>query len=98
MKLQIMPEKLNNRWRKLFPNQIPDLISIADPLEGNEIDLEGSKLVVVRVGHTDTDDTTCLYVPSIGLVVAGDAVYNGIHPFLNESNPQNKPERISDAL
>jgi Metallo-beta-lactamase superfamily len=51
MKLQITPEKLNSRWRKLFPNQIPDLISIADPLEGNEIDLEGSKLVVVRVGQ-----------------------------------------------
>jgi len=90
MKLQITPEKLNSRWRKLFPNQIPDLISIADPLEGNEIVLEGSKLVVVRVGHTDTDDTTCLHVPSIGLIVAGDAVYNGIHPFLNESNRQTR--------
>jgi len=86
MKLQITPEKLNTRWRKLFSNQIPDVISIADPLEGNEIDLEGSNLVVVRLGHTDTDDTTCLHVPSIGLVLAGDAVYNGIHPFLNESN------------
>jgi glyoxylase-like metal-dependent hydrolase (beta-lactamase superfamily II) len=95
MKLQITPEKLNSRWRKLFPNQIPDLISIADPLEGNEIDLEGSKLVVVRVGHTDTDDTTCLHVPSIGLVVAGDAVYNGIHPFLNESNRQTRLEWIA---
>jgi glyoxylase-like metal-dependent hydrolase (beta-lactamase superfamily II) len=62
------------------------VISIADPLEGNEIDLEGSKLVVVRLGHTDADDTTCLYGPSIGLVLAGDAVYNGIHLFLNESN------------
>ena len=92
MKLQITPEKLNSRWRKLFPNQIPDLISIADSLEGNEIDLEGSKLVVVQVGHTDTDDTTCLHVPSIGLVVAGDAVYNGIHPFLNESNRQTRLE------
>jgi glyoxylase-like metal-dependent hydrolase (beta-lactamase superfamily II) len=95
MKLQITPEKLNDRWRKLFPNQIPDVISIADPLEGNEIDLEGSKLVVVRVGHTDTDDTTCLHVPSIGLVLAGDAVYNGIHPFLNESNRQTRLEWIA---
>jgi len=95
MKLQITPEKLNSRWRKLFPNQIPDLISIADSLEGNEIDLEGSKLVVVKVGHTDTDDTTWLHVPSIGLVVAGDAVYNGgIHPFLNESNRQTRLELI----
>src|SRR3954470_15089869 len=73
MKLQITPEKLNGRWRKLFPNQISDVISIADPLEGNEIDLEGNKLVIVQVGHTDTDDTTCLHVPSIGLLVAGDA-------------------------
>jgi len=95
MKLQITPEKLNNRWRKLFPNQIPDVISIADPLEGDEIDLEGNKLVVVRLGHTHTDDSTCLHVPSIGLVVAGDAVYNGIHPFLNESNRQTRLEWIA---
>ena len=95
MKLQITPEKLNGRWRKLFPNQIPDVISIADPLEGGEIDLEGNKLVVASVGHTDTDDTTCLHVPSIGLVVAGDAVYNGIHPFLVESNRQTRLEWIA---
>jgi glyoxylase-like metal-dependent hydrolase (beta-lactamase superfamily II) len=95
MKLQITPEKLNDRWRKLFPNQIPDVISIADPLDGSEIDLEGNRLVVVKVGHTDTDDTTCLHVPSIGLVLAGDAVYNGIHPFLNESNRQTRLDWIA---
>ncbi len=95
MKLQVTPEKLNGRWRKLFPNQISDVISIADPLQGDEIDLEGNKLVVVRVGHTDTDDTTCLHVPSIGLVAAGDAVYNGVHPFLNESNRQTRLEWIA---
>jgi glyoxylase-like metal-dependent hydrolase (beta-lactamase superfamily II) len=95
MKLQVTPEKLNDRWRKLFPNQISDVISVADPLEGNEIDLEGNKLVVVKIGHTDTDDSTCLHVPSIGLVAAGDAVYNGIHPFLNESNRKNRLEWIA---
>jgi glyoxylase-like metal-dependent hydrolase (beta-lactamase superfamily II) len=95
MKLQITPEKLNGRWRRLFPNQLPDVISIADPLEGDEIDLEGNKLVVVRLGHTDADESTCLHVPSIGLVLAGDAVYNGIHPFLNESNRQTRLEWIA---
>jgi glyoxylase-like metal-dependent hydrolase (beta-lactamase superfamily II) len=95
MKLQITPEKLNGRWRKLFPNQIPDVISVADPLEGDEIDLEGNKLVVIRVGYTDTDDSTCLHVPSIGLVAAGDAVYNGIHPFLHESNRRSRLEWIA---
>jgi glyoxylase-like metal-dependent hydrolase (beta-lactamase superfamily II) len=95
MKLQITPDKLNSRWRKLFPNQISDVISVADPLEGDEIELEGNKLLVVRIGHTDTDETTCLHVPSIGLVVAGDAVYNGIHPFLVESNRQTRLEWLA---
>jgi glyoxylase-like metal-dependent hydrolase (beta-lactamase superfamily II) len=95
MQLQITPEKLNSRWRKLFPNQIPEVISIADPLSGDEIDLGGNKLVVVKLGHTDSDDSTCLHVPSIRLVVAGDAVYNGIHPFLAESNRQTRLEWIA---
>jgi len=46
------------------------------------IDLEGHDLVVVPLGHTDTDDTTCLHVPSVGLVVAGDAAYNDVHLYL----------------
>ncbi len=95
MKLQVTPEKLDGRWRKLFPNQIPDVIAVADPLESGEIDLEDNKLVVVKTGHTDTDDSTCLHVPSIGLVAAGDAVYNGIHPFLNESTRQNRLDWIA---
>jgi hypothetical protein len=50
---------------------------IAEELTGNVIDLEGHDLVAVPLGHTDTDSTTCLHVPSIGLVVAGDAAEGG---------------------
>ena len=67
---------------------------IAEELEGNVIDLEGNELVVVELGHTDTDHTTCLHVPSIGLVVAGDAAYNDVHLYLAESNPQTATEWI----
>lgn len=95
MKLQITPEKLNSRWRKLFPNQIPESISIASAMESDSIHLEGNELVAVKLGHTDTDNSTCLHVPSIGLVLAGDAVYNGIHPFLAESNRQNRVEWLA---
>ena len=59
------------------------------------IDLEGRQLVVVEVGHTDTDYTTCLHVPSVGLVVAGDAAYNDVHLYLAESNAQTRREWIT---
>jgi len=34
-------------------------------------------------------------VPSIGLIVGGDAVYNGIHPYLGETDTQSRLEWIS---
>jgi hypothetical protein len=52
-------------------------------------------LVAVELGHTDTDHTTCLHVPSIGLVVAGDAAYIDVHLYLAESNAQKRQEWIA---
>jgi len=39
--------------------------------------------------------STCLYVPSIGLIVGGDAVYNGIHSYLGETDTQSRLEWIA---
>jgi glyoxylase-like metal-dependent hydrolase (beta-lactamase superfamily II) len=82
-------------FRKLFPGQIPDRLPSAEPLEGGEFVLEGQKLVVVNDGKTDTEPSTSLYIPSIGLLVAGDAVYNGIHPYFNETDTQSRIEWMS---
>jgi len=84
-----------NIWKETFPGQIPDRLVISEELKGNVIDLEGHELIVVELGHTDTDHTTCLNVPSIGLVVAGDAAYNDVHLYLGESNAQTRREWIS---
>ena len=65
MRQQASPDGLANFWNPLFPGQIPDRLVIAEELTRNVIDLEGHDLVVVQVGHTDTDYTTCLHVPSV---------------------------------
>jgi glyoxylase-like metal-dependent hydrolase (beta-lactamase superfamily II) len=75
------PERLASLWEKLFPGQITDNFASAEGLSADEFELEGAKLVVVRLGHTDCDETTALWVPSIGLLVAGDSVYGNTHPF-----------------
>src|SRR5437868_3576752 len=72
-------------WDRSFPDQIPAASVAATTPPGNSFELEGNELRIVEVGHTDTDNTTVLHVPSIGLVVAGDAVYNGVHQYLVES-------------
>jgi len=89
------PQALDGAWKAGFPGQIPDKLVFAEEMRGNVIDLEGRELVAVELGHTDTDDTTCLHVPCIGLVVAGDAVYNDVHLYLAQSNPQTRREWIA---
>jgi glyoxylase-like metal-dependent hydrolase (beta-lactamase superfamily II) len=95
MRAQLSPESIDGFWRKRFPGQIPGRLVAAEPLNDKELELEGHKLVVVNTGKTDTVDTTSLYVPSIGLIVAGDVVYNGIHPFLGETDTQSRLEWIA---
>jgi glyoxylase-like metal-dependent hydrolase (beta-lactamase superfamily II) len=94
MRQQASPEGLKI-WKAAFPDQIPNRLVIAEELKGNAIDLEGRELVAVELGHTDTDYTTCLSVPSVGLVVAGDAAYNDVHLYLAQSNAQTRREWIS---
>jgi glyoxylase-like metal-dependent hydrolase (beta-lactamase superfamily II) len=95
MRQHASPELLERFWKAGFPSQIPDRLVLAEELKGNIINLEGNELVAVELGHTDTDNTTCLNVPSIDLVVAGDAAYNDVHLYLAESNAKSRREWIS---
>lgn len=83
--------------RSRFPGQIPDDPGTPESLNGASIELEGHLLIPIETGYTDSADSTSLHVPSIGLIAAGDVVYNGIHPFLAETDAQTRLEWI-DAL
>ena len=95
MRRQASPEFVSNFWEARYPGQIPEHLVIAEELKGSVIQLEGRDLLVVKVGHTDTEHTTCLHVPSAGLVVAGDAAYNDVHLYLAESNTETRREWIA---
>src|SRR5207249_11329439 len=86
---------ISEGWKAAFPGQIPDNLSIAEEVMGNGIEVEGQELVAVEHGQSETGQTTCLDVPSIGLMVAGDAAYNDVHLYLAESNAQTRREWIS---
>jgi glyoxylase-like metal-dependent hydrolase (beta-lactamase superfamily II) len=71
-------------WDAMFPGLIPESPVLAQPIPAEGFLLEGNVVQAVEVGHTDTDSTSVLHVPAIGLVVAGDAVYNGVHQYFLE--------------
>jgi glyoxylase-like metal-dependent hydrolase (beta-lactamase superfamily II) len=87
MQAALRPESVEN-WRRRFPGLIPESLVVAERLDQRTFTLEGNEIIPVDIGHTDTDHTTCLHVPSIALVIAGDAIYNGTHPYLAESDQE----------
>lgn len=95
MRAQLSPDSIDGFWRKRLPGQIPDHLVLAEPLDDTGLELEGHALVAVNAGRTDTAYSTSLHVPSIGLIVAGDVVYNGIHPYLAETDRPSRLEWIA---
>jgi glyoxylase-like metal-dependent hydrolase (beta-lactamase superfamily II) len=95
MRESVDPDAVASFWAQLLPGQIPDRLVVAEPLKEGGFHLEGHEFVVMELGHTDTDDTTCLHVPDVGLVIAGDAVYNDVHLYLAESDPARRKAWIA---
>jgi glyoxylase-like metal-dependent hydrolase (beta-lactamase superfamily II) len=89
---QIKPEFIKSFWEPRFPGQIPSELAAPQVLEGDTFYLEGEELKVIQLGHTDTSNTTALYIPSIALVISGDGVYNDTHLYLAESDENARNE------
>ncbi|PQP19524.1 MBL fold metallo-hydrolase [Rhodococcus opacus] len=56
-------------------------------LDGDELLVDGHELRIIEIEQADIAPTAIVHIPSIEAVIAGDAVYNGINPFLAVSGP-----------
>src|ERR1700683_90397 len=74
--------------RRCFPGQVPTKLVPPEPYDRDTFTLEGHDLRIIDQGHTDSADTTSLYVPSIDLIVAGDVVYNECHMYVGDTTPE----------
>ena len=84
-----------NTSRARFPGQIADGIALAEPLDAEHFELEGHPLQVMETGHTDTVDTTSLYVPDLGLIISGDVAYNHCHMYVGATTAEIRAEWIA---
>jgi len=81
--------------RRLFPGQIPTKLVAPEPYERDTFTLEGHELRIIEQGHTDSADTTSLHVLSLGLIVAGDVVYNQCRMYVGDTTPESRKNWIA---
>jgi glyoxylase-like metal-dependent hydrolase (beta-lactamase superfamily II) len=82
--------------RRLFPGQVATKLVAPEPYEHDTFTLEGHELRIIEQGRTDSSDSTSLYVPSIGLIVAGDVVYNQCRMYVGDTTPESRRNWIAD--
>lgn len=87
MKYDSRPGFFEKSWGAMFPNgQIDTNFVYSEVLPTSGIfDIDGYECQAVEVGHSDTRDSTVLWVPSLKLVVCGDVVYGDVHLMLGEA-------------
>lgn len=104
---QYAPELYEGLWKVGFPPSpsgtgLPERRVEFQPLpESNQIDLggDGQVIKVYDVQHADTHYSSFAHVPSLGLVVAGDIVYNGdCHQYLVEADSAERRARWVRAV
>lgn len=76
-------------WEKLFPGEIPQSV-YPTILKENFIELEGHRIEVIDTGYTDMAHSTSIWVADLGLIVAGDVVYNHTHPYTAETTTESR--------
>src|SRR5271156_467980 len=81
--------------RRLFPWQVATKLVPPEPYERDTFTLEGHELRIIEQGRTDCPDSTSLHVPSIGLIVAGDVVYNQCHMYVGDTTPESRQNWIA---
>jgi glyoxylase-like metal-dependent hydrolase (beta-lactamase superfamily II) len=82
--------------RRMFPGQVPTRLIAPEPYEHDTFTLEGHELRIIEQGRTDSPDSTSLYIPSIGLLVAGDVVYNQCRMYVGDTTPESRRNWIAD--
>jgi len=77
-----------------FAGAAVDNDRVPDPLDGDVLTVDGVPIHVIELPQADIHPTAALHIPALDAVIAGDAIYNGINPFLAVSGPSEWPHWV----
>ena len=86
---ELGPKKLAY-WGPIYKDDLTRRPLVATALDGDTVALEGQTLRLIALPQGDAAPTTVVHVASLGLVVAGDLTYQGVHPWLAEAPTANQ--------
>jgi glyoxylase-like metal-dependent hydrolase (beta-lactamase superfamily II) len=80
-----------------FGGQALDNTVIPQALDTDVLRLDDADFRVIDLEQADIAPTSIVHIPTIGAVIAGDAIYNGVNPFLAASGPDDWPKWVASV-
>jgi len=83
------------QWGPMMGQNLTAKPVLPAALAGSTIDLEGEKLEVVGGLQGDGASSSYVWIPSARTVIAGDIVFDGVHPWTAETTPETRKNWIA---
>jgi glyoxylase-like metal-dependent hydrolase (beta-lactamase superfamily II) len=80
-----------------FGGQALDSTVVPQALDADILRLDDAVFRVSDLEQADIAPTSIVHIPSIDAVIAGDAIYNGVNPFLAASSPSDWPKWVASV-
>lgn len=75
-------------WKPIIGANITSSVVILTAFTGTSFELEGQKIELITLDNGESDAATAFWIPSTQTLVAGDAVYDGVHSWLADASTQ----------
>jgi glyoxylase-like metal-dependent hydrolase (beta-lactamase superfamily II) len=82
---KVYREKLD-KWQGLLGAGASSQVVEINKFDGGYIDFENSRIRVIKDIQGDTDQNTMLWIPGQRILIAGDVLFNDIHPYTGETD------------
>jgi glyoxylase-like metal-dependent hydrolase (beta-lactamase superfamily II) len=78
------------QWKPIYKDAITAKPLIPEALAATVIELEGEKIEIVGGVQGDAAESSYVWIPSLGAVVAGDIVYDAVFPWTAETTVEDR--------
>jgi glyoxylase-like metal-dependent hydrolase (beta-lactamase superfamily II) len=82
---KVYQEKID-KWKKILGSGATSQVVAIEKFDGNLIEFEGSKIVVLKNIRGDTDENTMLWIPEERVLISGDVLFNDMHLYTAETD------------
>ena len=77
-------------WKPVYGDDLTDTVPAADQVLAGDLTFAGERIQVIDLAPAEIESAVAFFLPRSRTLVAGDAVFDGVHPWLAETDKERR--------